>query len=226
MLCAILKVAGEVRREMPQDAQLAWAQSLHLGKTLSIAARRRSAAEQVEDVGEKGAMTCVVTRQCLEQRRGFGHGKGEDQPVRLSGREGSLSGGSGGALFSQRAMRRAREQMGLHDGEGRPDARWALSNVAQDIQGRGGVPVHHADHGTCVVDGADWLGAGQEAGERRPRLVGHPQTRLCGCEPSRDPRRESVRAREQRLGPRRGCKGIERRSRLPAIGVQHARCQM
>ena len=64
---------------------------------------------------------------------------------------------------------------------------------------------------------------GGESGERRARLIRHPEASLRGREPSGDPRRERVHTREQRLRLRCRRELFERRLMLPATGVQHAR---
>ena len=63
--------------------------------------RRRCASQQVDDVGEQGAMSRFVTRERVEQLRGVGHRKREDQPVWLGGRERRLGCGSGGVSIAQ-----------------------------------------------------------------------------------------------------------------------------
>ena len=56
-----------------------------------------------------------VTRQRVEQLRGSGHGKREDQPVRLGGRQRCLGRGRGGVTIPQVQVRDASEQMRLDE---------------------------------------------------------------------------------------------------------------
>ena len=147
------------------------------------------ASQQVDDVGEKGAVSRFVTRERVEQLRGFGHREREHQPVRLGGRERCLGRGGGGVSIPQVQVRDASEQMRFNERERGADRGRDVQNVSEYIQRRGGVSLRHADHCTRVVNGTHPhpLGFGGESGERCARLIRHPEASLRGREPSGDP---------------------------------------
>ena len=121
--------------------------------TLSVDARRRFASQQVDDVGEQGAVSRFVTRQRVEQLRGVGHRKREDQPVWLGGRERCLGRGSGGLSIPQVQVRDAGEQMRFNERERRePAGGGDVRNVSEYIQRPDWVSFRQADHCTRVVN--------------------------------------------------------------------------
>ncbi len=97
----------QVCRKKSQDAQFAAGELIRVRWRLSVGAWRRRVSQLVNDVSEKGAVGCLVVTEFAEQLRGFGHGKREDQPVGLSGREGCLGGRCRGVSIAQAQVRGA-----------------------------------------------------------------------------------------------------------------------
>src|SRR5207302_4743780 len=124
-------------------------------------ARRRCAAQQVDDVGEKRGMSRFVTRERVEQLRGPVHGKREDQPIWLGGSERGLGGGGGGAPMTQSQVREASEHV-CFDECVRRKTEWRhhTVNVSEDSQRRGGVALGQADCCLREVNGVHPLVSG------------------------------------------------------------------
>ena len=96
-------------------------------------------------------MSGLVTREGVEELRGFGQREREDQTVRLSGRERLLGRGSGGVSIVQGQVRDAREQMRFDEREGRAGRGRVGPNFPDRVQRGGGISLRHADHRTRVV---------------------------------------------------------------------------
>ena len=96
-------------------------------------------------------MSGFVTRERVEQLRGFGRCKREDQPVWLGGRERCLGRGGGGVSIPKAQVRDAGEQMRFHECERGADQRACSPNISEHIQRRRGVPLRHgrSPHARC-----------------------------------------------------------------------------
>ena len=109
-------------------------------------------------------MSRFVTRERVEQLRGFGHRKREDQPVRLGGCERCLGCGSGGVSIPQVQVRDAGEQMRFNERERGAGRGRDVRNVSKYVQRTGGVSLRHADHCARVVNETHPTGFGRESG--------------------------------------------------------------
>ena len=98
-------------------------------------------------------MSRFVTRERVEQFRGFGHRKWEHQPVWLGGRERCLGCRGGGVSIPQGQVRDAGEQMRFNECERGDDRGRVVQNISKCIQRPSGVSLRHADHCARVVNG-------------------------------------------------------------------------
>src|SRR5258705_9628892 len=109
-------------------------------------------------------MSGLMTREGVEQLRGFGQREREDQPVWLSGRERLLGGRGGGVSIVQGEVRDAREQMRLDEREGRAGRGRVSPNFPDSVQRGGGISLRHADHRTRAANGTHPTGFGGASG--------------------------------------------------------------
>src|SRR5947209_6166173 len=112
--------SGQICRQIPQHAQLAWAQLLRWRHALSLGARcarRGGASQHVGDVGEESAVSRFMTWERIEQLPAPGLCKREDEVVWLGGRERRLGRVAGGVSIAQGQVRDASEQMRLNKPE-------------------------------------------------------------------------------------------------------------
>src|ERR1700730_15970519 len=79
--------SGQICRQIPQDAQLAWAQLLRWRQELFLGGRPRGPSQPVGEVAKQAAVSRFMTRERVEQLSGPDHCKWEDQPVWLGGCE-------------------------------------------------------------------------------------------------------------------------------------------
>jgi hypothetical protein len=90
-----------IRRHVAQHAQLGRAELYRRRWGLPTGPRGRRSFQHVDDVGQKGAVRRLVTRQQVEQLGGLGQRKGENQPVWFCGRECRLGCRYGGIPIRQ-----------------------------------------------------------------------------------------------------------------------------
>ena len=140
-------------------------------------------------------MSGLVTRERVEQLRGFGHRKREHQPVWLGGRERCLGCRGGGASIPQREVRDTSEQMRFNQRERGAGRGRDLRNVSKYVQGAGGVSLRHADHCARVVNrNPSDSGSAENPVSVSRASSGIPSRACVAREPSDDRRRESVHA--------------------------------
>ena len=181
---------------------------------------RRCASQEVNDIGEQGAVRRLVTWEDVEELAGVAHSKREDQPIWFSSSERGLGCGRGGVPIAQSQVREASEQMRFDECVRREAGRrhHAL-NVSEDSQRRGRVSLCQADRCSGEVNGVNPFVFGGELVERCARFVWHPET----SEPFGDHRCENVHTGEKRLRLHGGGQRLECRLMLAATGMQHAR---
>ena len=210
---------GQIRRQIPEYAQLASANS-SVGEgapprrpaPARLAARRRCPPEERHE----------RFRDAVAHRAapGSGHRKGEDQPIWLGGRERGLGPGRGGVRLPRSRCAMPASRCASTSANGEPVA-GRVRNVSVHPTPHG-VSLRHTDRCTRVAKETHPTEFSGESGQRLARLGRHPEPSLSGGEPSDDGGRESVHTCESRLHLRARSERFERRLTLPASSVQLA----